>query len=91
MTIRQAASLMRGRAVKALPVFEQQRLVGIVTVSDLLDLLGNGVVRFIEASPRRALRRSGATEGGASATRGGAGSRMRRDPRQPLPRAAREA
>lgn len=45
MTVRQAANLMRGRAGGALPVFAGSRLVGIVTVSDLLDVLGGGVDR----------------------------------------------
>jgi CBS domain-containing protein len=45
MTVRKAANLMRGRADGALPVFAGARLVGIVTVSDLLDVLGGGVDR----------------------------------------------
>ena len=45
MTIRQAANLMRGRAEGALPVVAAEKLVGIVTVSDLLDVLGRGVDR----------------------------------------------
>jgi len=45
MTVRQAANLMRGRAEGALPVIAGQRLVGIVTVTDLLDLLGRGIDR----------------------------------------------
>jgi len=39
LTIRQAAKLLRRRPAGALPVVEDERLVGIVTVSDLLDLL----------------------------------------------------
>ena len=45
MTVRQAASLMRSRAEGALPIMAGQKLVGIVTVSDLLDVLGRGVDR----------------------------------------------
>jgi acetoin utilization protein AcuB len=48
MPIRQAANLMRGRTIGCLPVVQEgrrRRLVGIVTVSDLLDLLGRGVDR----------------------------------------------
>jgi CBS domain-containing protein len=45
MTVRQAANLMRGRTEGALPVVAGARLVGIVTVSDLLDVLGGGVDR----------------------------------------------
>ena len=39
MTVREAAALMSpGHAQTALPIVRDQRLVGIVTVSDLLDL-----------------------------------------------------
>jgi CBS-domain-containing membrane protein len=58
MTVRQAANLMRGRAVGALPVIAGQRLAGIVTVTDLLDLLGRGVDRPA-AKQRRTLRHRG--------------------------------
>lgn len=39
MTVRQAAHLMRDRADSALPIVAGKRLVGIVTVSDLLAIL----------------------------------------------------
>lgn len=45
MTVRQAANLMRGRAEGALPVLTGSRLAGIVTVADLLDVLGGGLDR----------------------------------------------
>ena len=44
-TVRQAANLMRGRSAGCLPVVDRGRLIGIVTVRDLLDLLGRGVDR----------------------------------------------
>ena len=45
-TLRQAANLLRGRHVSCLPILDsEQRLVGIVTASDLLDLIGKGVTR----------------------------------------------
>jgi acetoin utilization protein AcuB len=47
-SVKQAANLMRGRSIGCLPVVEEgprKRLVGIVTVSDLLELLGRGVDR----------------------------------------------
>ena len=43
--VKKAASLMRGRTIGCIPVTDGRRLVGIVTVSDLLDLLGRGVDR----------------------------------------------
>ena len=57
-TVRQAANLMRGRAEGALPVIAGQRLVGIVTVTDLLEVLGRGVDRPAEKQ-RRTLRHRG--------------------------------
>ena len=41
-TLRQAANLLRGNLVGCLPVMEGDRLVGIVTISDVLDALGRG-------------------------------------------------
>ena len=42
MTIRQAANVMRGRSLGCLIVVESGRPVGIVTVSDLLEVVGRG-------------------------------------------------
>ena len=44
-TVRKAANLMRGRLIGCLPVIERDRLIGVVTVTDLLALLGHGVER----------------------------------------------
>jgi len=52
VTIRRIASLMRGRSIGCVPVVDQSHLVGIVTISDLLRLLGRGVDR-----PARPVRR----------------------------------
>ena len=43
---------MRGRTIGCLPVVERGRLMGIVTVTDLLDLLGRGLDRSTQ--PERA-------------------------------------
>jgi CBS domain-containing protein len=59
LTIRAVANLMRGRTVGALPIFENNRLVGIVTFSDLLDLLGRGAERPVLSSRRWTLRDRG--------------------------------
>ncbi len=45
MTLRQAANRMRGRSIGCLPVMEDDDLVGIVTTTDLLELLGRGLTR----------------------------------------------
>lgn len=54
-TIRRAANLMRGRSVGCLVVTDRARIVGIVTVADLLELIGRGVERPIAESRRRTL------------------------------------
>jgi CBS domain-containing protein len=59
LTIRAVANLLRGRPVGALPIFENKRLVGIVTISDLLDLLGRGAERPVPSSRRWTLRDRG--------------------------------
>ncbi len=59
-TVREAANLMRGNHVSCLPVLDdRQRLVGIVTVTDLLELMGRGVTRPIEDHEHWTLRNRG--------------------------------
>jgi acetoin utilization protein AcuB len=41
-TIRRAANVMEGRTIGCLPVTDNGKLVGIITTSDLLRLLGKG-------------------------------------------------
>jgi acetoin utilization protein AcuB len=41
-TVRKAANLMRGRTIGCLPVMDRGKLIGIVTTSDVLRLLGHG-------------------------------------------------
>jgi acetoin utilization protein AcuB len=57
MTVREAARKMRHRYIGALPVLRDGKLVGILTVSDLLDLIGRGVTKPIVRSERRPLSR----------------------------------
>ena len=45
MTLRQAANLLRGRTIGCLPVVEGGKLVGILTTTDLLELIGRGIER----------------------------------------------
>jgi CBS domain-containing protein len=56
-TLREAANLMRGRLVGSLPVVEDERLVGIVTATDVLDELGRGFTRP-DVGGRRRLQRA---------------------------------
>jgi CBS domain-containing protein len=54
-TVRRAANLMRGRSLGALVVVEDGRLRGLVTVSDLLELIGRGLERGASSARRRQL------------------------------------
>ena len=54
-TVRKAANLMRGHSVGCLVVVEEGRLRGIVTVSDLLELVGRGLDRGVTPARRRTL------------------------------------
>ncbi len=54
-TVRKAANLMRGRSIGCLVVVEAGRLCGIVTVSDLLELVGRGLDRGAKQPRRRGL------------------------------------
>lgn len=58
-TVRQAANLLRGASLSALPVIERGKLVGIVTVSDLLELLGRGAERPVAKTRRWVMRDRG--------------------------------
>ena len=59
-TVREAANLMRGHDINCLPVFNgDDRLKGIVTVIDLLELLGRGVERPTKATARPVLKDRG--------------------------------
>lgn len=70
-TLRQAANLMRGRTIGCLPVLENGRLVGIVTITDILVQLGRGSTRPVVRAQRPTLRaRSGHHKiGGVDRTR----------------------
>jgi acetoin utilization protein AcuB len=67
MTVRQAANLLRGRTIGCLPVLEGGKPVGIVTTTDLLDLIGRGAERPIARSIRWTLRGRGVRRAGATA------------------------
>jgi CBS domain-containing protein len=60
MTVREAANLMRGHGVNCLPVFNgRDRLTGIVTVMDLLELIGRGAERPLKVAERPVLKDRG--------------------------------
>jgi len=58
-TIRTAANLLRGHSIGCLPVVDGKKLVGIVTTSDLLGLIGQGVQKPIERSAAWTLKGRG--------------------------------
>ena len=41
-SLRDAANLFRGRSIGCLPVVHNKKAIGIITVTDLLDLIGRG-------------------------------------------------
>ncbi len=57
-TVREAANKMRGRTIGCLPVVEKQKLVGIITRSDLVDLIGRGTLIPMKGTERRGERAS---------------------------------
>jgi CBS domain-containing protein len=58
-TLRQAANLLRGRSVGCLPVLDHEKLVGIVTTTDLLEMVGAGVERPVPKTRRGILEDRG--------------------------------
>ena len=54
--IRKAANLMRGRSIGCLVVVLAGRVHRIVTVADLLELIGRGVERPVAATTRWTLK-----------------------------------
>jgi acetoin utilization protein AcuB len=69
-TVRQAANLMRGRGIGCLAVVDGDKPVGILTTTDLLELIGRGAERPIEHSKRWTLPRRGARDAGPSTRHG---------------------
>jgi CBS domain-containing protein len=58
-TVRQAANLLRGRTIGCLPVVEGGRVAGIVTTTDLLELVGGEVERSVPKTQRWVKKRKG--------------------------------
>lgn len=53
--VRRIANVMRGRTIGCVIVTAKHRVVGIITVSDLLELLGRGADRPLSRADRRGL------------------------------------
>ncbi len=58
-TVREAANLLRGRTIGCLPVLEEGKLVGILTTTDLLDLIGRGSERPVSKAKRWVMKGRG--------------------------------
>lgn len=56
-TLRQAANKMRGYGIGCLPVMDDGKLKGILTVTDLLELIGRGVERPEQRSKKATRKR----------------------------------
>ena len=54
-TVKRVANLMRGRSIGCAVVTDKGRVAGIVTTSDLLELLGRGAIRPTPTARRPAL------------------------------------
>ena len=59
MTLRQAANLLRGWTIGALPIMEKGKLVGILTITDLLELIGRGAERPVAKGKRWVMKGRG--------------------------------
>ena len=59
LTLRQAANLLRGRVMGCLPILENGKIVGIVTTTDLLELIGSGSERPVSKTRRWILKDRG--------------------------------
>ena len=57
--LRDVANLLRGHRISCLPVVENDRLVGMVTTTDILDVIGRGVERPVERGERWTLKHRG--------------------------------
>ena len=58
-TVREAANLMRGHAVECLPVVSGGRLLGVLTASDIVELVGRGSERPVTRAERMTLKSRG--------------------------------
>ena len=64
-TVKEAANLLRGHVIGCLPIIEGKNVVGIVTTTDLLDLIGRGAMRPVTTSQRWLLKARGPRKRGA--------------------------
>jgi acetoin utilization protein AcuB len=58
-TVREAANLLRGNVIDCAPVVDGDHLVGIITTTDVLDLVGRGAERPVDQAKRWTLKHRG--------------------------------
>lgn len=63
-TVREVANLLRGRRIGCVPVLDKGKLQGIVTISDLLELLGRGAQRAVPKGERPNINRNKSSRNG---------------------------
>ena len=59
ITVREAANILRGRAISCLVVVANGKPAGVVTVADLLELIGKGIEKPVARGRRRTIFRRG--------------------------------
>jgi len=64
-TVREAANLLRGRNIGCLPILRGRKVVGIVTITDLIELVARGIEKGVPPRTRRAQPRAGGRRGAA--------------------------
>jgi len=69
-TVREAANLLRGRNIGCLPILRGRKVVGIVTITDLIELVGRGLEKAPPPKPRRPQPRAGGRRGVARTAAG---------------------
>lgn len=67
-TVKEAANLLRGRSIGCLPIRDEDNFYGVITVSDLLELIGRGAEKPVARSKRWTLKHRGR---GRAGSRGG--------------------
>jgi acetoin utilization protein AcuB len=58
-TVREAANILRGRSIGCLPVVDRGKVKGMVTTTDLLELIGRGAERPVARTERRIMKGRG--------------------------------
>lgn len=58
-SVRDAANLLRGHNLGCLPIVDGKKLIGVVTISDLLELLGRGALKPNPQGKRWTLKHRG--------------------------------